>query len=149
MNTNRIEKKIELKAPIHRVWNALTNHKEFGKWFHIVLKKPFVAGKPTSGRLTHPDFKHLITFMVREIEPMTYFAYAWHPFAFDEKVDYSKEEPTLVEFRLKETAKGTRLTVTESGFSKVPAVRRAEAFRMHKGGWEDQLDNISAYVAKA
>lgn len=149
MNTNRIEKKITLKAPLARVWRALTDHKEFGTWFHVALKKPFVAGKPTSGRLTHPGFKHPITLLVRKIEPMTYFAYAWHPYAIEEGVDYSKEEPTLVEFRLKETAKGTQVTVTETGFDKVPAARRAEAFRMHKQGWAAQLENIASYVAKA
>jgi len=149
MNTNHIEKKIQLKAPVARVWRALTNHKEFGTWFHVALKKPFVAGKATSGRLTYPDFKHPITFMVRKIEPMTYFAYAWHPYAIEEGVDYSKEEPTLVEFRLKENPKGTLLTVTETGFDKVPAARRAEAFKMHKGGWKAQLDNIAGYVATA
>ena len=149
MNTNRSEKKIALKAPLSRVWRALTDHKQFGTWFHVALKGPFVAGKTTNGRLTHPGFKHPIAFMVRKIEPMTYFAYAWHPYAIEEGVDYSKEEPTLVEFRLKETARGTQLTVTETGFDKVPAGRRAEAFKMHKGGWKAQLENIAGYVAKA
>jgi uncharacterized protein YndB with AHSA1/START domain len=149
MNPRRIEKKIVLKAPLARVWRALTDHREFGTWFHVALEKPFVAGRPTKGRLTHPGFTHPVTFLVRIIEPMTCFAYAWHPFAIEPGVDYSEEEPTLVEFRLQETARGTALTVTESGFENLPAARRARAFRMHKAGWTEQLRNIAAHVATA
>ena len=57
------------------------------------------------------------------------------------------ETPTLVEFRLEKTASGTLLTVTESGFDKVPAERRAEAFRMNDKGWTTQVKNIEAHVA--
>jgi hypothetical protein len=42
---------------------------------------------------------------------------------------------------------GTLLTVTESGFQKLPPERRAEAFRMNEGGWAEQLQNIERHVA--
>jgi len=54
-----------------------------------------------------------------------------------------------VEFRLEKIPTGTLLTVRESGFDKIPAGRRAEAFRMHDNGWTDQMTNIEDYVAKA
>jgi hypothetical protein len=63
-------------------------------------------------------------------------------------VDFTKEEPTLVEFRLQPIAGGTLLTVTESGFDKIPSDRRAEAFRRNDGGWAQQMKNIQAYVSK-
>jgi hypothetical protein len=53
-----------------------------------------------------------------------------------------------VEFRLEATAGGTLLTVTESGFEKIPAARRDEAFRKNDGGWAQQMRNIQAYVIK-
>ena len=62
-------------------------------------------------------------------------------------MDYSKETPTLVEFRLEKTATGTLLILTESGFDKVPAGRRAEAYRMNEGGWTQQMKNIESHVA--
>ena len=39
--SDRIEKSIELNAPIERVWHALTDHNEFGEWFRVKLDGPF------------------------------------------------------------------------------------------------------------
>lgn len=146
--SDRIEKSIELKAPVSRVWRALTDHNEFGEWFRVRLENPFVPGQVTAGQITHPGFEH-VRFHVRvqTIEPERYFAFNWHPFAIDPKQDYSQEEPTLVEFTLENIPGGTRLRVVESGFDKVPAHRRAEAFRMNEGGWSAQMNNIAAYVS--
>jgi uncharacterized protein YndB with AHSA1/START domain len=87
--------------------------------------------------------------VIKTIEPETLFSYTWHPYSVDPEVDYSQETPTLVEFRLKATASGTLLTVTESGFGKIPSARRARAFRMNDGGWAQQVRNIQVYVAKS
>lgn len=149
MNTDRIEKSIELKAAPSRVWRALTDHNEFGQWFGAKLESPFVVGKSVTGRILHPGYEHLWNAVVQKMEPETLFSYTWHPYSIDKTVDYSKETPTLVEFRLKKIPTGTLLTVTESGFDKIPASRRAEAFRMHEGGWAEQLANIEGHVSKA
>jgi uncharacterized protein YndB with AHSA1/START domain len=145
---NRIEKQIELKAPISRVWRALTDYREFGEWFQVKLEGPFKSGQPAHGQITHPGYEHVkFEVVVKKIEPESFFSYTWHPAAVDPQVDYSSEEPTLVEFRLQETPTGTLLTVTESGFDKIPANRRSEAFRMNEGGWRQQMENIARYVA--
>ena len=146
---NRIEKRIELKAPVSRVWRALTDHREFGEWFRVRLDGPFVPGQIARGQITYPGYEH-ITFeaVVQKMEPERLFAYTWHPYAVDPKVDYSNEEPTLVEFKLEKTATGTLLTVTESGFEKIPSHRRSEAFRMNEGGWSEQLKNIESHVSR-
>ena len=86
--------------------------------------------------------------VVKAIEPETLFSFTWHPYAVDPKVDYSQEESTLIEFRLQPIAGGTLLTVTESGFDKIPAARRAEAILSNDGGWAQQMKNIQAYVSK-
>jgi uncharacterized protein YndB with AHSA1/START domain len=149
MANDRIEKQIELKAPVSRVWRALTDYREFGEWFRVKLEGPFVVGQVSAGYITWPGYEHLrMEVVVQTIEPERYFSYTWHPYALDPKVDYSKETPTLVEFTLKKTAKGTLLMVTESGFDKIPAGRRAEAFRMNENGWAQQLKNIESYVAE-
>jgi uncharacterized protein YndB with AHSA1/START domain len=149
MKNNHIEKKIELKAPVSRVWRALTNHREFGEWFGMKLKSPFKVGKSTKGPLTYPGFEHLVLeVVVQKMEPETYFSYTWHPYAIDPEVDYSKEIQTLVEFLLEEKKGGTLLRIIESGFDKIPAERRAKAFRMNSGGWAEQLKNIKKHVAK-
>jgi uncharacterized protein YndB with AHSA1/START domain len=146
---NCIEKRIELKAPVARVWRAITDSSEFGAWFRVKLQGPFVAGKPAEGQLTFPGYEHLPwRVVVQRIEPQKLFSFTWHPYAVDPKVDYSQETPTLVEFRLEPSAVGTLLIVTESGFDKVPADRRAEAFRMDEGGWTQQMKNIEDHVAR-
>jgi uncharacterized protein YndB with AHSA1/START domain len=146
--TDRIEKEIELKAPVARVWRAITDHEQFGEWFKVKLDGPFVPGEVSRGHMTHPGYGHVAwEAVVKEMKPQSYFAYTWHPYAVDPKVDYSDETPTLVEFRLEATDTGTLLRITESGFDKIPAHRRAEAFRMDDGGWTAQIKNIANYVA--
>ncbi len=146
---NSIEKRIELRAPVSRVWRALTDHEEFGEWFKVKLDGPFVAGQPSRGRLTWPGYEHIRwEVFVQTIEPECLFSFTWHPYAVDPNVDYSGETPTLVQFRLEPIPAGTLLTLTESGFDKVPAHRRDEAFRKDDGGWAQQLKNIEAHVSK-
>lgn len=149
-STDRIEKQIDLKAPVSRVWRALTDYREFGQWFRVNLEGPFAAGKTTRGRLTFPGYENLVLeVLVEKIEPERLFSFRWHPYAVDPKVDYSKEQPTLVEFHLEKSAQGTLLRVTESGFDKIPANRRDEAFRMNSGGWAQQIQHIEAHVHDA
>ena len=147
MQENRIEKRIELKAPVSRVWKALTNHEEFGQWFRVKLDGPFVPGQVSTGHVTYPGYEHLKwEAIVQQMEPERLFSFTWHPYAVDPAVDYSKEEPTLVEFRLTPAAGGTVLTLSESGFEKVPAHRREEAFLRNSGGWAIQMENIRSHV---
>lgn len=148
VSINIIEKQIELKAPVCRVWRAVTDHREFGDWFRVNLEGPFEVGKTARGHITWPGYEHLTwEAKVQVIEPERLFSFTWHPYAVDPSVDYSKEEPTLVEFRLEPTTIGTLLTITESGFENVPEARRAEAFLRNDGGWTQQIKNIEAYVA--
>lgn len=146
-NTDRIEKKIVLRAPRARVWRAITDSREFGTWFRAVLDGPFVAGERVSGRITYPGYEHLrMDVLVEKIEPERLFSLRWHPSAIEPDVDYSNEPTTLVEFRLEEVAEGTLLTIVESGFDALPAQRRAEAYRGNEEGWTEQLRNIEAHV---
>jgi uncharacterized protein YndB with AHSA1/START domain len=148
--SDRIEKSIEIAAPVSRVWKALTDYREFSTWFRVKLEAPFQTGKVAAGNITYPGYEHLrFDATVQKIEPERYFSFTWHPYPMDPKVDYSVETPTLVEFTLEKTAKGTLLRVVESGFDKIPASRRAEAYRMNDGGWEGQMKNIAAHVGQA
>ena len=145
---NRIEKCIELKASVSRVWRALTDHREFGEWFRVRLDGPFVPGQISRGQITYPGYEHVkFEAVVQKMDLERFFSYTWHPYAVDPKIDYSREEPTLVEFKLEKTSDGTLLTVTESGFEKIPSDRRSQAFRMNEGGWAEQLKNIESHVS--
>ena len=148
--TDRIEKRIEVRAPRARVWRAIADAKEFGAWFGIKLDGAFAAGRAVRGRLTIPSYDHLtLDMQVERIEPEHYFSYRWHPYAIDPKVNYSTEPTTLVEFHLEEIAGGggTAVTIVESGFDRIPLARRSEAFRMNDQGWAGQAKKLAAHVA--
>ena len=147
--SDRIEKTVDLKAPIERVWRALTDHEEFGTWFQVKLEGPFVPGGTARGHITHPGYEHVTwEARIRQMDAPRLFSFTWTPYGIDPNVDYSKETPTLVEFRLEPIAGGTRLTLVESGFDAVPSHRRAEAFRMNDRGWTEQMENIRAHVER-
>jgi uncharacterized protein YndB with AHSA1/START domain len=147
--SDRIEKSIDLSASVERVWQALTDHAEFGEWFRVKLDGPFAVGETSRGHITYPGYEHLPwEAKVVAMERPRLFSFTWHPYAIDPAADYSGEAPTLVEFRLDPIAGGTRLTVVESGFDKVPAHRRNEAMRMNEGGWAEQVKNIKAHVER-
>ena len=147
--SDRIEKRIELRAPLSRVWRALTDYREFGEWFGVKLENPFVKGQVSRGFITHPGYEHLEWIaVVQRMEVERLFSFTWHPYAVDPKTDYSGEPPTLVEFVLEGIPNGCRLLLTESGFDKIPAHRRLEAFRMNEGGWTAQMKNIESHVTQ-
>jgi uncharacterized protein YndB with AHSA1/START domain len=147
-STDRIEKEIVMRAPRARVWRALTDAREFGRWFGAELSDDFVAGQRARGRITIPGYDHLtLELDVERMEPERVFSWRWHPYAVDPKQDYSQEPTTLVVLELDDVPDGTRLRVTESGFDRIPVARRAEAFRMNSGGWEAQVQNIARHVA--
>ena len=145
---NRIEKRIELQAPVSRVWRALTDYREFGEWFRVKLDGPFVAGQVSCGQITYPGYEHVKwQVIVQKMQPERLFSFTWHH-SFDPDADIFKEPTTLVEFRLEEIEGGTRLTLTESGFENLPDTVRLEAFRRNNGGWTEQMKNIESYVAQ-
>ena len=161
IDTDRIEKKVLLRAPRERVWHAISDARQFGSWFGIKFDGPFVAGARTIGKMVpttvdleaarrqkqYEGFK--FEFAIDRIEPQRLFSFRWHPFAVEPGVDYSKEQPTLVTFELEEEAGGTMLTVTESGVDRIPLERRAKAFAANEQGWAAQLNLIEKYLALA
>jgi uncharacterized protein YndB with AHSA1/START domain len=146
---DRIEKRIELKASVSRVWRALTDYREFGEWFRVRLDGPFVPGQVARGSVTYPGYEHVTwEVVVQVMEPEQLFSFTWHPYATDPGIDYSQEPSTLVEFRLQKIDGGTLLVLTESGFDQIPPGRRFEAFRRNDGGWAQQMKNIENHVAQ-
>jgi uncharacterized protein YndB with AHSA1/START domain len=148
-STDRIERQILLKAPRARVWRALSNAEEFGRWFGVNFKgKTFVAGKPVQGKITYPGYEHIVMeVFVEQVVPERLLSWRWHPAAIDPAVDYSAEPTTLVVFELEEAAGGVLLTVVESGLDNIPLARRASVYRMNSSGWDEQMRNIEKYVA--
>ncbi len=158
--SDRITKQVLLKAPRARVWRALSDAKAFGEWFGVAFDGPFVAGAPLHGvvapttvdpevaAMQKPYAGMAFDITVDRIEPQRLLSFRWHPFAIEPGVDYSKEPATLVEFTLEGQPGGVLLTVTESGFDRIPLERRAKAFAANEGGWAKQMTLIEKYLAQ-
>jgi uncharacterized protein YndB with AHSA1/START domain len=147
--TDRIERKILLKATRARVWRALSDAKEFGDWFGVDFKgKSFEPGKSVTGQVTYPGYEHLVMeVLIEQVVPERLLSWHWHPAAIDPAVDYSQEPTTLVVFELQQGEGGVVLSVVESGLDKIPLSRRAAVFRMNSSGWDEQMSNIEKHVA--
>ena len=148
-STDRIERKILLKAPRSRIWRALSDAGEFGDWFGVDFNgKAFIAGKHVQGQVTYPGYEHVVMEVsIERMVPERLLSWRWHPAAIDPSVDYSQEPTTLVVFELEEVDGGILLTVVESGFDKIPLARRATVFRLNTSGWDEQMQNIEKHVA--
>ena len=150
-STDRIERKVLIKATRARVWRAVSDAAEFGSWFGVDFKgKAFVAGKSVQGRITYPGYEHLtMEVLIDQVVPERLLSWRWHPAAIDPAVDYSHEPTTLVVFELEEVDGGIMLSVVESGLDKIPLERRATVLRLNSSGWDAQMENVKKHVAKA
>lgn len=160
MSTDRIEKKILLRAPLKRVWRSLSDSNEFGAWFGAKFDGPFTPGAHMRGRIVgtsvdddvakaQKQFKDVpFEITIDRIEPERRLSFRWHPNAVDRNRDYSHEPTTLIEFTLEEVADGVMLTVSESGFDQIPLERRAEAFKSNEQGWGIVITLVEKYLVQ-
>jgi uncharacterized protein YndB with AHSA1/START domain len=160
MSTDRIEKKVLLRAPLARVWRAISDAKEFGSWFGVKFDAPFTPGATLRGVVVPTTVNEEVAkaqkpyegkpfeITVEQMEPERLFSFRWHPYAMEPGVDYSLEPTTLVAFTLEKTADGIMLTIVESGFDQIPLTRRAKAFSANEGGWSKQVELIEAYLVQ-
>jgi uncharacterized protein YndB with AHSA1/START domain len=148
-STDRIERKILLKASRSRVWRALSDAEEFGNWFGVDFKgKTFVVGRRVQGKVTYPGYEHvLFEVLIERMDSGRLLSWRWHPAAIEPSVDYSQEPTTLVVFELEEVDGGTLLSVVESGLDKIPPARRLTVFRLNTKGWDEQMKNIEKHIA--
>lgn len=157
MSTDRIEKQVVLRAPLDRVWRAISDSQEFGRWFGVRFDGPFVAGTsvtatitPTTvdaevAKLQEPHAGNKTTWEIVAVEPQRRFAYRWQPCAGEPDTDH--EPTTLVEFTLSEQADGVLLTIVESGFDALSEARRSGAFEANADGWAKQVELVRKYLA--
>ena len=160
MSTNRIEKTILLRAPLRRVWRALSDSTEFAKWFGMRFNAPFAPGAtmtavivPTTvnqevAKMQKPYEGISFAIKIEQMQPERLFSFRWHPGAVEPGIDYASEPTTLVVFTLEKAPDGVQLTVTESGFDQIPLARRAKAFSANEGGWTLVIKLVEEYLAK-
>ncbi|OFB36274.1 vanillate O-demethylase oxidoreductase VanB [Mycolicibacterium sp. (ex Dasyatis americana)] len=160
MSTDRIEKEILLNAPLDRVWRAISDSGEFGRWFGVRFDGPFVAGQSVNGVITPTEVDDEVAAMqepyageadawhIVAVEAPHRLAFRWHPYAVEPGSREAAAPTTLVEFTLAEAEGGVLLRIVESGFDAIPAARRKSAFEANSEGWAHQVELVRQYLAR-
>lgn len=142
----KIERSVVLRAPRSRVWRALTDPDEFARWFNVTMSGEFTPGGRVTMSTKYPGYEGVVfPLFVQRKEPEHLFSWRWYPGAALPDRD-DPEQQTEVTFTLEEVPEGTRLSVVESGFERIPAEQRNKAIEDNEGGWKIQLENIANHV---
>ena len=144
---SRIDRTIEVNAPPDRVWRALTNAAELSAWFQVKIEGDIVPDADVWMTSVHPEHAGQ-RFRVRftEMSAPHRFVWEWHPGAVDPGVDYSREPRTTVTFTLEPSGRGTRLSVSETGFDAISLARRAKVYKDNSQGWPEVLVWLQKHV---
>jgi uncharacterized protein YndB with AHSA1/START domain len=143
-STDRIERKILVRAPRSRVWRALTDSREFGAWFGVTATSTFAPGARVREHIQIKGYEHLMwDVVIEEMIPERRFSWRWHP---GSEPPTPNELMTLVVFELEDAPDGTLVTVVETGFDGLPASRYDKAFRENTDGWRDQMEALERHV---
>ena len=146
MENDRITRQIQIDADPQRVWDALSDATEFGKWFRVKLDGPFVVGETTTGKMTFPGYEGTPwTSLTEVMEPPKRLVFRWPDCPPGEEVSPDAVWLT-VEFTLQPQDGGTLVTVTETGFAALPEDRRVSMLRENTEGWEIQTASLKQYV---
>jgi uncharacterized protein YndB with AHSA1/START domain len=144
---SRIDRTIEVNAPPDKVWRVLTTAKDLSTWFRVTVEGNIAPGAEVWMTSRYPGHEGT-RFAVRitEMTPPRRFAWQWHPGAVDPSVDYSREPWTTVTFTLEPSGKGTRLSVSETGFTEISLARRAKVYADNTQGWTEVILWIQKYA---
>lgn len=146
---DKIERIVVLKAPIERVYRAITDPKEWGTWFAHGVEGDFEPGsQPVMDEGEYGRFRIAII----DVQPHHYFAFRWvsgSEFVPQGFVGNPLEHPnTLVEFFLNEIDGCTELRLVESGFAGLPDKYAEKNFNENCDGWEYQLNSLTEHLNK-
>jgi uncharacterized protein YndB with AHSA1/START domain len=145
MVPDRIEREIDIDAPIERVWALVTQGEHLGAWFGdagaSVDLRPGGAVVLTWAK--HGSYRGV----VEKVERPRFFAVRW---SRKPDVEPQRGNSTLVEFILTGDAKRTRLKVVESGWRELDLSddARSKAADENRQGWVQELDELQAYAQK-
>jgi uncharacterized protein YndB with AHSA1/START domain len=145
MVLDRIERDIEIAAPVAHVWALVTQAEHLGTWFGdagaTVDLRP--GGAVTLSWREYGTGRAVID----QVDPMRVFSFRW---ARPRDTDPVAGNSTLVEFTLTESDSGTHLRVVETGFSVLDGddAGRTAARDENVGGWASELEELRRYAVE-
>ena len=107
----RVEREIEITAPIQHVWAAISRPDALGSWFGAEVELDLRPDAPVSFRWTDGVLKRGL---VEAVEPPRAFAFRWRTIRPVPGGGLDAGDVSRVEFRLEPTSIGTRIIVVES-----------------------------------
>jgi uncharacterized protein YndB with AHSA1/START domain len=144
MTPDKIEQTLELPYPQERVWRAISTPEGLSSWFGNIVTLEAAVGSD----ITFVWHEHgTTTGLVEVFEPINCFAYRWRANGVSEDEAMIESNSTLVKFELTETAEGTRLELTETGFAALREDVRAISYQDNTGGWKSELGHLVAFLA--
>lgn len=142
-DVDRIERTIILPIPVQRVWSALTEPRKIERWFgNKAIIKHLAPGEEIAFEWGDKLFRGVI----EVVDPLKTFAYRWEVEPGDVSQPFDTVLQTLVTFTLEAVPEGTRLTLVESGFARLPEHLRLSALNANTRGWRDELDELARYM---
>jgi len=148
MIPDAIEKEILIAAPVETVYRVITEPALISQWFSDAAElDPSPGGE---GRLTFEDRatsqRMVVRLQVQAADPPYRFSFRWD---YPDGAQPHEGNAPLVEFALAAEGAGTRLRVTESGFSALqkPEQDKATYIDVHDKGWDLHLASLRDYVA--
>lgn len=136
-----ITRTLDIAAPKQLVWRHLTDPGSIEAWWGHPADFPGGVRVGVTGTFEHEGQRFPVAIRImRESET---FAFRWGEIGETEP----GPEACDVRFDLEETERGgTRITVVESGWMRVPADVRDDRMQQNGGGWEFVLDSLRGHV---
>ena len=149
MPADRIEREIDIDAPIEVVWTVITEPEHITGWFTDSAELDLRPGgegrfgwdvKETSCTLVH-------NLRVERVEPPHFFSFRWN---YPEGDEPTETNAPLVEFSLEARGASTRLRLVESGLEGIARSEeeRETYYAEHSSGWTRIVERLRDYAPK-
>jgi uncharacterized protein YndB with AHSA1/START domain len=146
MSADRIERVIDIDAPIDVVWTVITEPKHINSWFTdsaaLDLRPGGEGHFAWDGKGTS---RKNVNLRVERLEPPHFFSFRWD---YPDGDDPTETNAPLVEFSLEAQGGLTRLRLVESGLENVArsAEEKETYFADHTSGWTHFAERLREYA---
>lgn len=136
---DELVRRIEVRAPRDRVWQAITTPELLLRWFptRVAEVELRVGGAMRLGWDEGGDEA-----IIDLVDPPTRFVFRWRPADTDRPY-------TTVTFHLEERDGVTTVTLTERGFASLPDQIHAQSYDGNAAGWADELEELRRLLEAA
>lgn len=142
---DQIQRTIDLPVDMSRAWRAISTPEGIANWFsdHVSFE-----AKVGAEIVFDWDDYGINYGAVEAIDPPNRFSFRWLSGDAGLNIPIDVNNSTLVVMELTEIPNGTRLTVTESGFSNLPANMRKAEYHKNESGWDYELKDLVNYLSE-